>query len=235
MGDNYWPLSTLFRSQVGNVRLDSLGTYEIIYSVTDGSGNVATAARTVIVRDTKAPEIKLIGGNTINLPRFSLYQDAGVVILDNYNSDAEIRKNLTITSNLPVNSDGNYFGNIEGLYIVEYKVRDLSNNISKPITRTVNVVASTSSVEDAINANNILAIYPNPSNGIIKVKLFEATNADVNVKVYNSVGALAKTITLTNKDLTEKQLDLTNFANGVYLVQVETEGKVYTHKISVVK
>ncbi|MFA9213773.1 MAG: T9SS type A sorting domain-containing protein, partial [Candidatus Methylacidiphilales bacterium] len=156
-------------------------------------------------------------------------------ILDNYNSDAEIRKNLTITSDLPVNSDGNYFGNIEGLYTVEYKIRDLSNNISKPITRTVNVVASTSSVEDAINANNILAIYPNPSNGILKVKLFEATNADVTVKVYNSVGALAKTITLNNKDLTEKQLDLTGFANGVYLVQVETEGKVYTHKISVVK
>jgi hypothetical protein len=235
VGDNYWPLSALFRSQVSNVRLDSLGTYEIIYSVTDGSGNVSTATRTVIVKDSEAPVIKLVGSSTINLQRFNLYQDAGVQILDNYNSDAEIRKNLTITSNLPVNSDGNYFGDIEGLYTVEYKVRDLSNNISEVLQRTVNVIASTSRVEEAINSNNILAIYPNPSNGILKLKLFEVTSSDVTVKVYNSVGALSKTIVLNNTDLTEKQLDLTGFANGVYLIQVETEGKVYTHKISVVK
>jgi hypothetical protein len=40
---------------------------------------------------------------------------------------------------------------------------------------------------------------------------------------------------LNHKDLTEKQLDLTSFASGVYLVQVETEGKVSTHKINIVK
>ena len=55
------------------------------------------------------------------------------------------------------------------------------------------------------------------------------------MKIYNSVGSLAKTLTIENNDLTEKQIDLSAFANGVYLVQVETAGKVYTHKISVIK
>jgi uncharacterized membrane protein len=81
----------------------------------------------------------------------------------------------------------------------------------------------------------VLSIYPNPNNGMVKLKLMETANADVTVKVYNIMGVLAKTLTLNHKDLTEKQLDLTSFASGVYLVQVETEGKVTTHKINIVK
>jgi hypothetical protein len=235
VGDNYWPVSTLFRSQVSNVRIDSLGTYEIVYTVTDGSGNSESVTRTVIVRDTKAPTIKLIGSSTVNLERFKVYQDAGVLLFDNYYSDSKMRPYLTISSNLPVNSNGEYFGDIEGLYVVQYKVRDLSNNISEIVTRTVNVIASTSSIDDVINGNNVVSIYPNPNNGMVKLKLMETANADVTVKVYNIMGALTKTITLNHKDLTEKQLDLTSFASGVYLVQVETEGKVSTHKINIVK
>ena len=35
--------------------------------------------------------------------------------------------------------------------------------------------------------------------------------------------------------LTEKQIDLSSFASGVYLIQIETADKVYVHKISVIK
>ena len=235
LGDNYWPVSTLFRSQVSNVRIDSLGTYEIVYTVTDGSGNSESVTRTVIVRDTKAPTIKLIGSSTVNLERFKVYQDAGVLLFDNYYSDSKMRPYLTISSNLPVNSNGEYFGDVKGLFTVQYKVRDLSNNTSITVSRSINVVNSTSSISEAVNANNVVSIYPNPNNGMVKLKLMETANSDVTVKVYNIMGALTKTITLNHKDLTEKQLDLTSFASGVYLVQVETEGKVSTHKINIVK
>jgi hypothetical protein len=235
VNDNYWPVSALFRSQTGNVRIDSIGTYTITYFVTDGSGNVNSIDRTVIVRDTKAPTISLIGGQTINLTRWSTFVDPGVQIFDNYNSDAQIRKNLTVTSNLPVNSNSEYFGDIEGLFVVQYKVRDISNNISELVTRTVNVITNSTSIEDAINANNILTIYPNPNNGMVKMKMYETTTSDVTVKIYNAIGSLAKTLTIKNNDLTEKLIDLSSFASGVYLVQIETAEKVYTHKISVIK
>ncbi|MCF8429873.1 MAG: T9SS type A sorting domain-containing protein, partial [Bacteroidia bacterium] len=102
------------------------------------------------------------------------------------------------------------------------------------VTRTVNVIATTS-IEDAINANNILSIYPNPNNGLVKMKMYETSLNDVTVKIYNAIGGLAKTITIKNNDLTEKQIDLSSFASGVYLIQIEAADKVYTHKISVVK
>jgi hypothetical protein len=185
VGDNYWPASTLFRSQVSNVRIDSLGTYEIVYTVTDGSGNSETVTRTVIVRDTKAPTIKLIGSSTVNLERFKVYEDAGVLLFDNYYSDSKMRPYLTITSNLPVNSNGEYFGDVKGLFTVQYKVRDLSNNTSTTVSRSINVINSTSSISDAVNANNVVSIYPNPNNGMVKLKLMETATADVTVKVYN--------------------------------------------------
>ena len=144
-------------------------------------------------------------------------------------------KNLTVTSNLPLNANSVYFGNVEGLFTVQYRVRDISNNISTLVTRTVNVISNATSIEDAINANNILSIYPNPNNGMVKMKMYETTLNDVTVKIYNTIGGLAKTITIKNNDLTEKQIDLSSFASGVYLIQIESENKVYTHKISVIK
>ena len=235
VSDNYWPTSALYRSQTGNVRIDSLGTYYITYTVTDGSGNINTFVRTVIVRDTKAPVITLLGGQTINLIRWTTFVDPGVQIFDNYNSDAQIRKNLTVTSNLPLNANSEFFGNEEGLFTVQYKVRDISNNISAIVIRNVNVIANATSIQDAINANNILSIYPNPNNGMVKMKMYETTLNDVTVKIYNAIGGLAKTITIKNNDLTEKQIDLSSFASGVYLIQIEAADKVYTHKISVIK
>ena len=83
--------------------------------------------------------------------------------------------------------------------------------------------------------NNILSIYPNPNNGMVKMKMYETTLNDVTVKIYNAIGGLAKTITIKNNDLTEKQIDLSSFASGVYLIQIEAADKVYTHKISVIK
>jgi hypothetical protein len=114
-------------------------------------------------------------------------------------------------------------------------VRDISNNISALVTRTVNVIPNATAIEDAINANNILSIYPNPNNGMVKMKMYETTLNDVTVKIYNTIGGLAKTITIKNNDLTEKQIDLSSFASGVYLIQIESADKVYTHKISVIK
>ncbi|MES2654099.1 MAG: immunoglobulin-like domain-containing protein [Bacteroidota bacterium] len=235
VSDNYWPVNNLYLTKTTDLRIDSLGTYTQIYTVTDGSGNVEFITRTIIVKDGKAPTISLLGATTVNLIRWSVFNDPGVQISDNYNTDAQIRKNLTIVSNLPQNGNGDYFGDVEGLFSVSYKVTDLSGNQSAPTIRTVNVVANSSSVEDVLNANNIVAIYPNPSNGLLKLKLFEALTDDVNIKVYNAVGGLAKTITINKNDLVEKQIDLSAFANGVYLIQVETNNKVYTHKISVVK
>jgi hypothetical protein len=136
---------------------------------------------------------------------------------------------------LPLNANNEYFGDVEGIFKVSYRVRDIANNVSTVVERTINVIANTTSVENVINSNNILSIYPNPNNGLLKLKLMNVTKNDVTIKVYNSLGSLAKTIVINNTDLNEKALDLSGFANGVYFVQVESDNNTVTHKISLVK
>ncbi|MEI7558592.1 MAG: hypothetical protein WCJ45_07525 [bacterium] len=50
----------------------------MLYSKVDAAGNVATpVTRTVIVRDTTAPVITLIGSGTINIEYATVYGESG--------------------------------------------------------------------------------------------------------------------------------------------------------------
>ena len=60
-----------------NITIDStavltgtLGTYSVIYNVTDSLGNAATMTRTVIVQDTTPPVINIIGDNPLSIGMF---------------------------------------------------------------------------------------------------------------------------------------------------------------------
>ena len=56
------------------------GTYQIIYSVTDSSGNQAQqVTRTIHVVDSDAPVITLIGDANITLEAGTHYTDAGAM------------------------------------------------------------------------------------------------------------------------------------------------------------
>ena len=65
------------------------GTYTATYSATDSSGNTGTADLTVIVQDTAAPQITLLGANPIAVECGSPYVDPGAVATDGCEGDLE--------------------------------------------------------------------------------------------------------------------------------------------------
>ncbi len=65
ISDNYW--NNLTSTTSSNLNKNVVGTYQVTYSSIDGSGNIGTAVRTVVVIDDIAPTIKLIGGDTLYL------------------------------------------------------------------------------------------------------------------------------------------------------------------------
>ncbi len=73
--------------------------------------------------------------------------------------------------------------------------------------------------------NNILNIYPNPTNGILTIKLVGLT---YNYFVYNAVGQI-----ILNKQNNENisELNLSTFARGVYVVKLESNGQHIFKKI----
>lgn len=114
----------------GTVNSNKLGTYELIYSVTNSSGKTTTVKRTVIVRDQTAPQITINGTNPINHEVKTPYTDLGAFASDNHDSVVSVDVNSTVNINKI------------GEYQVTYTATDSSGNASQ-VYRTVKIVDQT--------------------------------------------------------------------------------------------
>ena len=133
--DNYNNDVTSSITASSTVDSNTIGSYTVTYTVSDASGNQATAVRTVIVVDSTPPTIALIGSNPVSVEAGSSYTDAGATATDAY--DGDLSSSITTTSDVDVNT--------VGTYTVTYTVSDSSAN-SATASRTVNVVDTTAPV-----------------------------------------------------------------------------------------
>lgn len=74
-------------------------------------------------------------------------------------------------------------------------------------------------------SENELSIFPNPTNGIIKVK---SKLLNVNYKIYDIRGALIKEEVFDNELQT---IDISNYLNGIYILKIENENYTVSRKI----
>ena len=119
--------------KTGEVDTSKIGEYVISYDVKDSSENAATTVtRTVIVGDTGAPVISLIGLGTITHEAGTNYTDQGATALDTVDGT------LTVSSVTTVNTD------VVGSYSVTYSVSDANGNAALQVVRTVTVSDTTS-------------------------------------------------------------------------------------------
>lgn len=141
ISDNYDNAPVLTTS---GLDITKTGTYQLVYIGTDSSGNVsAPLVRTVIVQDTVAPEIALIGGDTVLVHVFSSYIDRGFIATDNY------------CQNLQVRVTGQVNTNVVGEYLLTYNLTDCEGNQAIPRTRLVRVVDLQAPVIQLIGLPNI--------------------------------------------------------------------------------
>jgi MYXO-CTERM domain-containing protein len=124
---------TAFIITTSSVDTRSMGTHAVIYNVKDAAGNAANPVmRSVTVLDTTAPEITVVGAESISLELGAPYTDAGVVALDEVDGDVT----ASITTVNPVDVD------TVGTYTVTYSVADASGNVAVK-TRTVVITTDT--------------------------------------------------------------------------------------------
>ena len=142
--DNYNNDVTSSITASSTVDSNTIGSYTVTYTVSDASGNQATAVRTVIVEDSTPPTIALIGSNPVTVEAGSTYTDAGATATDAY--DGDLTSSITTTSDVDVNN--------VGTYTVTYTVSDSSAN-SATASRTVNVVDTTAPVITITGANPV--------------------------------------------------------------------------------
>ena len=125
------------------VDVSNLGSYEVIYTVTDPSGRQTIDTRTVNVVDSLPPVITIIGSTTINHEIYTVYTDVGATAIDNYDLSVTIFTSGTV--------DISNFGT----YTITYSATDACGNQAIPKTRTVNVVDTTSPVITVTGATSL--------------------------------------------------------------------------------
>lgn len=148
--DFYFGNFTPFITALSNVNVNIVGTYTVVYNVSDSSGNPANAiTRTVIVRDTQKPVITLSTADTIYLNVFDVYVAPIVTITDNYN----VGLTYTISGDF-VNP------NIIGTYNVFFHATDSSGNIALSKKFTV-IVRDTKAPSILLNFGDTFVIDVN--------------------------------------------------------------------------
>ena len=104
----------------------AVGTYEIIYTVSDAAENEAQRIRTVNVVDTTAPVITINGDNPATVALNDSYTDAGATVVD------------VVDGTVTVDTTGTVDTTAAGDYVITYTATDAAGNVATD-TRTVTV------------------------------------------------------------------------------------------------
>jgi len=98
-------------------------------------------------------------------------------------------------------------------------------------TTFTNIVLHWDPVVTNVSVNDVqnpeISVYPNPTNGTFSVD-FTKTN---NIKVMNTLGVVVYEEKFEQPTHGSKNIDLTNFANGIYMVIVSNEKGSSNHKL----
>ena len=117
-------------SVAGFVNSNVYGEYVLVYSVADSSGNRATAVRKIIVRDTAAPELTLLGNTEYQISKGQLFKEPGYTAVDAL--DGNVGSLVEIQGTVDTSTAGKY----ELIYIA----KDKSGNEAAGLKRRIEVI-----------------------------------------------------------------------------------------------
>ena len=221
-------------------------------SKTEGSGSttITLTALANVVNTSRRDTVKIIGTDGVSeqlvivlQTRAAAFITTSVTILnikDTINSEAlfDIASNTAWTANSKQTwltiSPASGTGNATGI-----KMKATAN--ASTALRTTIVIISGAGVSDTITVTQeskpngianitegIASVYPNPTSGIFNIMLGNAQN-NTDVQIYNAIGVLVKTVNLQKSNIT---VDITDIANGMYIVKVVSGNSIQLIKIT---
>jgi hypothetical protein len=79
---------------------------------------------------------------------------------------------------------------------------------------------------------NIIIVYPNPTSGLTTVNIQITSNSESKIEIYDLSGSLIRSEKfLTNKGQVKKEIDISNLANGIYLLKVNANNEYKAIKL----
>jgi PKD repeat protein len=157
-----------------SVPLNKVDTVMVTYIATDDAGDSVIDYRWLIVYDTTAPVLYLVGSDTEIIEFNSLFTDSGVAVSDNYYT-ASVLDPLVVV-------DNNLYTRKCGIYRIIYSLTDPSGNKAKPVTRVL-IVQDTIAPKISIHGNMYDTVLVNTT---YNDSASAPDNDDKNVKISRS-------------------------------------------------
>ena len=123
----------------------------------------------------------------------------------------------------------NLSGLAPGSYTVE--ISDLLGGCTAPFSLTVSV---TSDVNDPAFVRN-LSVFPNPTTGRLNLDLNLEQAIELQIEVFNAMGQMVQQINAGNVSTYTKEMDLSGFSNGIYMIRFRMDGETAVRRVTVQK
>ena len=92
----------------------------------------------------------------------------------------------------------------------------------------------TTGIEEYSLANS-LQLYPNPTTGKVMLKFALDKPKDIKVTVYNIIGKIVSVAKWKNVTSEIYRINLSEKANGIYYLNIQTDNEIIVKKVSVVR
>ena len=144
--------------------------------------------------------------------------------IDGLNWNSIVERAAAGNSSIQIQYDFNDYSPIQGNNYYRLKMMDIDGTVS--FSKIINIPLGVK--ED----NGFARVYPNPTSGNLNVEIQSTTNFETNVIAYDLVGKkIYDQKTSIEKGLNTLQIDFSNFASGVYVLQFsDVKGKIRTTK-----
>ncbi len=112
---------------------------------------------------------------------------------------------------------------------------DLNGSTTFALTAYTDNPSQTDVMSATVN-DDMIALYPNPTNGVFTLTFGLKEKGDVKIDILDMSGKIVKSVTKRSGDQQhfETQIDLSDQTNGVYICRVQTTNGVISRKITLV-
>ncbi len=201
------------------ITFPSPGIYTISLTASNGFGTGSTATKTV---------------NVVAGPLVTLNSSTGsstVCVGEDIVLTATGASNYTWFPNSTTSATLNFIATMADAktYTVDGK-----NALGCVGTQTLALVVSDCAGIGSVKANtDLFTVFPNPASNRLTIKNLTETVMEIHLEVMDASGKiLIKQTASFKKDKSELQLNISHFANGVYMLKIKTEkGDTYSTKI----
>ena len=199
------------------------GTYQLLYTATDSSGNSSSIIRIVnIEEDTIPPSLDFAQGSSSTYEyelgwTFDIENIEPPIVTDNCDGD-----------NLSYNVSHNVDTSSPGTYTITFTATDAAGNTASSSVSLI--VIDPLSVSES-NIENI-TLFPNPSSENIYIKNLKG---DELITMYDLLGRVVEIPFQNAENNSEMVVDISSLKRGLYLVEISDVSNNSKRTISVIK